>query len=388
MRRTGISPAGAFELQTSVLGKILRLERRIRNLRSLVAANRIRMAGTSGSRLSKADALVLKTRIARHRGGIDRCRRALALTRSITDGLAFSVLPKWDIKPLSFKETAGFVSGKAGLSLERLVLRALAKKGEVAIMNDLTNCLRYGDVTVPRHPAPLILEVKSGSTDNPRTRRQLATAQEVAEYLAKDVSANWQGTGWTVNRRPVEHAERDHRRRLVRLIERARESGHAVSWPEPGVCYCCFGRSPVHEVIERLRHRFKETPMAYPLFPAERLPSYYYPRTLSIRDSHAWWDIVSGELSLVVLIDPARVKALGRTQGLVVAQLDDPEWLWTVTADGAKTDLRSFRVSRQFFGRIAGEFLSLRWFVDETASRFRHGPLADRFSDGTEHGRS
>src|SRR5688572_23114721 len=89
MRRTGISPAGAFELQMSVLGKILRLERRIRALRTRVAADQVRLAGASGSRLSKAGALVLKNRIARHRSGVDRCRRALVLTRSVTDGLAF-----------------------------------------------------------------------------------------------------------------------------------------------------------------------------------------------------------------------------------------------------------------------------------------------------------
>jgi hypothetical protein len=379
MRRTGISPAGAFELQTSVLRKILRLERRIRDLRTLVAADRVVLAG-AGSRLSKADAMVLKNRIARHRSGIDRCRLALVLTRSVTDGLAFLVLPKWDIKPLSFKESAGFVSGKAGLGLERRVLRALAKKGEVAIMNDLTNCVRYGDVTVPRNPAPLILEIKSGGTENPRARRQLAKAQEVAGYLTKDVSANWQGTGWTVSRRPLEHAERNHRRRLIRVIENARQSGHTVSWPKPGVCYCCLGRSPVQGVIEQLRRRFRESPIAYPLFPADQFPSYYYPLTLSIGESEAWWDIVSGESSLVVLIDPARVKALGRALGLVVAQLDDPEWLWAITSDDGSTDVGPLHVSRQFFGRVAGEFLSLQWFVQETATRFRQGPQVGRSS--------
>lgn len=375
VRRTNISPAAAFALQMSVLVKILRLEKRIRDLRTLVATDRARLADVSGPRLSKADALVLKSRIERHRTGIDRCRRALILTRSITDGLAFLVLPKWDIKPLSFKEAAGFISGKTGLGLELRVLRALAKKGEVAIMNDLTNCVRYGDITVPRNPAPLIFEIKSASADNSRTRRQLVKARKVAEYLTTDVSRNWQGTGWTVIRRPLESAERHHRRRLVRLIEQAVESGDAVSWPEPGVCYCCLGRSPVKEVVERLRHRFREPPMAYLLFPVDRFPNYYYPLTLSIANSNAWWNVVSGEVSLMVLIDPARVKALGRALGLVVAQLDDAEWLWAVTADDRKPNGDPFHVSHQFFGRVAGEFLNLRWFVQETATRFRQAHL-------------
>lgn len=82
MRRTNISGAAAFELQMSVLAKIRRLERRIRSLRTLVETGRARLAGKSGPRLSKVEAMALKNRIERHQAGIDRCRRALVLTGS------------------------------------------------------------------------------------------------------------------------------------------------------------------------------------------------------------------------------------------------------------------------------------------------------------------
>ena len=160
--------------------------------------------------------------------------------------------------------------------------------------------------------------------------------------------------------------------------------GHAVSWPEPGLCYCCIGYTPAQRVLEQLRHRFRDVPIACPLFPAERFPKYYYPLTLSIPDSNAWWGIVSGEVSLVILIDPARVRALGRELGLLVTQVDHPEWLWVVTTDDGDQNAGSFSVSRQLFGRVAGEFLSWQWFVQETAARFRQGSEVDQSTGGAE----
>jgi hypothetical protein len=218
VRRAGFPATGLLELQSDVLHKIVRLEKRTRDLRTKRALNKKRLSGSFGARLSKAEAAEVKRSVARDEAGVNVCQCLLRLTRSIADGLAFSVLPKWDIKPLSFKETAGFISGKQGLPLELRILRELLRKGEIALLNDITNCLRHGDITVPRMPSPAIIEVKSGSAENSRARRQMAKAEEIAAYLSTDVSNNWQGTGWTVTRRSLAQGERHHRRRLVNLV--------------------------------------------------------------------------------------------------------------------------------------------------------------------------
>ena len=69
---------------------------------------------------------------------------------------------KWDIKPQSFKEPPGFVSEKAGLNFELRILRLVFSSGHVEILNDLTNCLRYGDVSILARGRKLIVEALSG----------------------------------------------------------------------------------------------------------------------------------------------------------------------------------------------------------------------------------
>lgn len=370
VRRANLPASGLLELQSDVVRKIVRLERRVRELRTRLGLERKRLAGAGGYRLSKAEATEEKRRVARDARQINMCQSLLRLTKSISDGLVFSVLPKWDIKPLSSKETAGFISGKQGLKLELRILRGLLRKGEIALMNDITNCLRHGDITVPRTPAPAILEVKSGSAQNPRTRRQMAKAQEVAAYLSKDAWNNWQGTGLTLIRRPLERREQHHRRRLATLIRNAINRGAATSWPEPGLCYVSLGRSSVTDVLRTEFPKFREPPLAYTLFPCSQHPSYYYPLTLSIADSDAWWAVVSGVVSLVILIDPARVKALGRAHGLTIEQIHKSEWQWAVSRKDGSDEIGPLKISHQLFARVAREFLDLRWFMDEVVSRF------------------
>lgn len=54
--------------------------------------------------------------------------------------------------------------------------------------------------------------------------------------------------------------------------------------------------------------------------------------------------------------------------------LVESEWQCTVNRKDALGDLGPLQVSRQFFGRVAGEFLSLRWLMEEVGSRFQQGP--------------
>jgi hypothetical protein len=99
----------------------------------------------------------------------------MGLLKAIGDGVAFLYLSKWDLKTMVFKEKPGFISGKEGLSLERRVLREAFARGGFAILNDLTTCLRYGDLTVPGAEGFMIIELKSGGTGarSDRAKRQV-----------------------------------------------------------------------------------------------------------------------------------------------------------------------------------------------------------------------
>ena len=59
---------------------------------------------------------------------IEEYRWILDIHQSIGDGIAYTFIHKLDIKPLNFKESAGFLSGKKGFILEKKYFVLLIKK--------------------------------------------------------------------------------------------------------------------------------------------------------------------------------------------------------------------------------------------------------------------
>lgn len=392
IRRLRRNPApDCYRLQRQVLAIIVAAEKEIQNRKARTQKDRYLLRGGPEERLSKTEAVAVKARIQTHHDAVARARWRLTTARTLIDALAFMFLPKWDMKPLSWKEPPGFISGKEGLKLELQVLHEVATKlNRVAILNDLTQCLRYGDLTIAAGP-PVFIEVKSGRGDTERDKRQQRHAESVSDYLRRDLTHNWRNTGFTVRRVPLLIPERHHRRLLGKLILRACRFGFALTKVEAGLHYLALGESSVGEAVMRLRERLCD-PMAFPLF-GNFPPPYYVPLSLSIDNTTAWWKVATGEVSLLVIIDKAQVVQSFASTGLVA------EWVETDDAAGPGWSLHSpqmpevspFRVSSQFFARVAGEFLSLQWFIDETVASFRRVAqaglqdfaVAGDFSDGS-----
>jgi hypothetical protein len=174
LRRNPAEDCHKFQMR--VLSMILAAEKRVRKRKARIHADQLLLAGRSG-RLSKADSLEVKRRIQGHHDAIARARWQLKTARTLVDALAFLFLPKWDMKPLAWKESPGFISGKRGLRLELQLLRIIAiRSRHVAILNDLTHCLRYAvngerrsfallrpvaDATAHDHVRDLILQAYS-----------------------------------------------------------------------------------------------------------------------------------------------------------------------------------------------------------------------------------
>jgi hypothetical protein len=96
------------------------------------------------------EASALKVRLKQNASRKDDYDTILLVLRDIGDAVAFTYIDKWDIKPLCLaKEPAGFISGKEGLRLELNIFRYLKSKNKICILNDITNSIRHGDITVP-----------------------------------------------------------------------------------------------------------------------------------------------------------------------------------------------------------------------------------------------
>lgn len=149
-----------LEVQEILIKKISYTEKRIR-----ISKNEIKVLKLSlrqkNNQLTKDEAKIIKQQIQKLQSLISDYQSLQKYFRSIGDAIAFCYINSIPVKPLAAKEPPVSLSGKKGSRMERMIMRNLFAQGQVVILNDLTNCLRYGDLTIPIGDRIMVVEVKS-----------------------------------------------------------------------------------------------------------------------------------------------------------------------------------------------------------------------------------
>lgn len=357
-------------VQEEVLTILMRIETKIREHRRTVKELRRYLSLGRESVVDKAEAKGIKDAISWHRSRIKEYQLLLITFRTLVDGLTFTYFDKWDIKPLSFKESSGFISGKAGLDFELRILRLALSLGHVAILNDLTNCLRYGDITIIANGRKLFVEAKSGRTGNAQIQRQKSELENIAEYLTSGRSDKIHAIGGLEGEftRVATHGpEVNHRDSLNSIISRARESAdkYRMEEIEPGLYY---GATYIADtrVLSALVGKPPSSVIISSINELEYSGQGYYPFSLSIYDPKDWYDFYSGRLMLIVAIETSIIEDKLSTHGISVKITGE----WNrfpieLTGKGADTQPNKSLVGGHFFGRLFYEFLSLDWLLEE-----------------------
>jgi hypothetical protein len=99
---------------------------------------------------------------------------------------------------------------------------------------------------------------------------------------------------------------------------------------------------------------------------------------LSIRETPALFDFYTGTLHVNVIVDVGAMSRKFASLGFRVAFEEAENIALTITnRDPAKPDRFDLALSPHFFERVAYEFLSLAWFVEENARRMDLLAFAD-----------
>jgi len=195
-------------IQEQLIQKMRYIENRIRFKRKYLKELKAFFASKPSHPIENHEIKRIKQKMKQTQVTIKEYQLLIKTFRAVGDGLVFIYLDKYDVKPMAFKESPGFISGKKGLNFERKILRLLFKQGEIAIMNDLTNSLRYADITIVTHGKPKLVEVKRSYSDRPRVRRQIKVSQNMQEFLFKDVTSKLFGSNIKVERTEAHAKER------------------------------------------------------------------------------------------------------------------------------------------------------------------------------------
>ncbi len=372
-------------IQTILIEKITYIEKKITILKETVKEGKKELRQ---KRLPKSEAKKLKRATQASREKIKDYQWLLFIFRTFGDGIAFTYLDKWNIKPLTYKdkspdikENAGFIKGKVGTKQEKKLLLKAVAYNVPAIMTDLTNSLRYGDICLLGETIPRLIEVKSSQNKNERVIRQIQALKSVQSYLDTDEGKNIRGFP-RIKRLNVDIEEINYVTEVNNLIEVALKEGSIVSEVEPGVVYYISTSNAQHDFDNLFSVLHKPIPFFLNETNNQGQWVSYYPFTLSIEKAENLYRFLNGDLIIVVFVDAEFIEKYARDQAYDVIFLDDPNWFIELrAATGEIEEIPFFRISHHFFSRVAYEFISLKWILTESMKKTQQIGIENMVSD-------
>ncbi|MBY2988664.1 hypothetical protein [Rhizobium leguminosarum] len=351
------------KLNMALLKEILRDEAHILQQRATLQDLKRRL---KKERPTREEARQLRKKIDKAGARIAAYFDQIFVWKSIGDGLAYAYISSFNIKHVFFDTTSmdpkpdpGFISGKAGLDNEKLFLLSAIRHGVPAVLCDITNVLRFGDICLLGASDPYPIEVKSRKQLNQRGQRQADKLEKLHKFLAEDYAADFRGSP-EVRRSELAVPVRDHLDVLNDCIRSAKEDGYSLVCPEPGLTYWAIYQPGPLPPLDELA---AEQPVVVilNLDKTDRNWAPYLPFVNSIRDPAAVLDFLTDKLTIVVAIELAVLCDKLTMPGWSVSFLEhhDLAILFEDPQSGAR-----WAVSRQFFGRLAFEFLSVEWFAE------------------------
>ena len=361
-----------IDIQNRLTQKIIYIEGRIDKCKGESTALK---KALSLSRLPKQEAKKLKARRNILEERVKQYQWLLFVFRTIGDGIAFLYLDKWDIKPLAFKgsspsykEDVGYISGKSGKNSERALLLSAIAYNVPAILTDLTNSIKHGDICLLGEAMPRLIEVKTSQNKNARVIRQTKELAKVQSYLDKDEGEHIRGLPY-MQRFDMHAPETTHTQLLNNLFAEALKQGSVLREVEAGVYY--YVMTPDAEI--KLDKFSDKNSILIPFFlnDAKNEGNWisYYPFTLSIEHPENVYRFLKGDIIIVILIDFRVIEKFAESKGFTSEFIDraDISVIFTNTKDPSGQSF--FAISTHFLSRVAFEFTSLEWLLNEAFAK-------------------
>ena len=357
----------ALQIQEELLDRNRRAERRVRLSRAKVSALKDRLKARGHDREMVRS---VRAQIATIEAQADNARRWIETLRSLGDSIAYIHADRFDLKPLAFRPSPGFLTGKRGARLERKMVRAVFEMGAVAVLNDLTHTLRHGDLTVFRPDGKfMLIEAKSGrGGQRARTERQLAAARGVTGYLESDERHDASGAWYRIDA-PAQVS--DHGPRAAQMAARLASGGWVHEEVEHGLHYvlidCAVEETGIAEAFTPLAGRRL---MGIPVNQIKRERLGYTPFALTLGDADVAARFYAGDFVMNVFVDLDVVTASLADRGFAMEVTDDPNHPWRIVKLGppeGSMEGTSY-VSFHLIGRLGAEFVTLGWLLATIAA--------------------
>jgi hypothetical protein len=343
------------ELQKLLLRELMRAEEKIRQLKSEVG------------RITNAEDAAAVKRVEYLNNRIAGLRQCAYIWRCFGDAIAFLYLDRFSLKQCFYstetthpKQDAGFISGKEGLANELALLERALENGVPALLVDLTNTIRHGDVCLLGGPDPYLIEVKSAKKVNSRGRKQKRSIEKLHTLYETDECNGLRGFP-KLQRRSNRTPEQTHIDVINDCIREAVNDGYAIRHPEHGVSYLVLTEAgPVEEAMKMLGLKNAVWLFFLNQHKADRTWAPYFPFVLSIDDADYLWDFIRGSLSIFVVLELDALCKIASNEGCEsVFDSDNAEYSLRIKTP----DRGEMNISSHMLTRIGLEFVSPQWIV-------------------------
>ncbi|MBB3743074.1 hypothetical protein FHX10_002567 [Rhizobium sp. BK591] len=346
------------ELQVLLAHEIVRTERGVRKLK----------AELKGSSVDDKRQTYLRKKI-------ESYRYCAYVWRSFGDAIAFVYLDKFALKHTYYqtgkkspKSDAGFLSDKDGLEHELRLLFTALDHNVPAILTDLTNTIRHGDVCLMGASDPFLMEVKATPSRNERARRQKDSLDILHNFFETDGSTRLWGNP-DLRREALTDLEVAYIQQLNECISSSLAAGFGAANPESGLQYYAL-RSD------------KSLPEAVATFGNARAPWVfvwndpfgrrnwmpYLPPVLSIANSDHLWAFVRGEIVIMIVVDMITLEEIVAELGFE-GRFDTEEASHPLSIKFGN-DGGGMWISEDMLGRIGMECASPRWITKNGIETF------------------
>lgn len=348
-------------LQLLLVDEIKRAERRVRELKA-------------EAKLLPSDAPTRKRKSLETR--TTAAQTLIFLWKCFGDGIAFIYVDKYALKHTYLhatnrnpKQSAGFLLDKKGFESEWLLLESALSHNVPAVLADLTNTIRHGDLCLLGGSDPYLIEVKSSNTKNSRGKRQKQDLQILQEFFENDHSDRLRGMS-SIYREEHVLPEVTYGAELNGAIEKCLVEDIGIARPEAGLMYIAL-RTKAAKVDEAFGQVDIEQPWMFGLngVKNDRAWAPYYPFTLTIRDLDHLWAFVRGDIFLMILVGRRQLEAIGSRDGNT--STFDPEDDFYPLAVNLPNNGGTMRLASQALARIGMECVSADWLISNSVASFQ-----------------
>lgn len=351
-----------YDYQINVLNSIKSAEKKLSKEKSFIGKLRQTLRSSG---LTKDESSKIKSKIDHSLYKIDGYNNLIYIFKCFCDALVFKYTLKWNIRhfqinqnSFALKESPGFISGKSGLAKERKRTLELARKGFVPLLNDLTNVMRHGDISLLGDEIPVPIEVKSSTNRNRRIERQLQSRKIIKNFYRNDGGdiSGFQG----IKRVFLRGKEKNYTELMNSTAQEALQEGSCISTPEAGVRYLATTGDASRIISESCGGMLEPVACYVNSFKSIEKWRDYTPFTLSFQKPHTLYAFLSGKLILIVFVDLGVLREKAEAIGVNVTASEDKDYVFKLNIKNKLGDNFDYiYVSRHFLDRVFLEFMPI-----------------------------